>query len=123
MTPTDLTELDRMLAEFMGVCMGTLGRWDSELCGMLCAGCSEVVQGGTEGGPHHSADWHPTSDIEQAMQVAEKIGGLELVQLHNGDWMAKFGSAAINYWSKTAPHAVASAAKSWLSAQPTATRE
>lgn len=106
MTPTELTELDRMLA----------------LCVMGWEFLPYVVRddgGYWVGTGFDTQSWHPTSDIAQAMMVAEKITRLELFHSKKyNSWHAKFPCVAFEV-SSSASLAIALAAQAWLAAQPT----
>lgn len=76
---TDLTELDRMLGEwiFGAPCVRTLND-GHQVRYFLLRDYSEIIE----------SSWHPTTDIAQALMVAEQIGlHLELVRYENGKWI------------------------------------
>ena len=57
-------------------------------------------------------NWKPYKDIAQAFMVAEKIGGLELVDVQGKRWKATFGE---NYHRADTPAlAICLAADAWL---------
>jgi len=144
MTPTELTELDRLLAT------GVM-KWSAQDCS-VCHTDDHVQWHDAEGDFISFCNaWHPTTDIAQAMMVAQRISDkgwivLTLTYEHHervpqGCVIIKGCAApfplpeivkhpvyfdeAIFQQSETLPLAICLAARAWLeaAAQPTAPRE
>ena len=99
---TDLAELDRMLAEFMG----------TYKCSCGSPNCQNVWL-------QHPANclltnWHPTTGIAQAFMVAEKVGELRVEQRPVGYWWVRFAGTMEYQEADTPTLAICLAAKAWL---------
>lgn len=122
MTPTELTELDRMLAEFMGFRLRTeIGK---DYGGDFPPDAAEYYNDGTHD-VCMACDWHPTTDIAQLMMCVEKTGEDWLVWKNDGKYAFAFANQIINDapFMDTLNDAIALQFRAWLAAQPTAPRE
>lgn len=115
MTPTELTELDRMLAEFMGFSVRT--EVEDDRFGDFPPDAAEYYNNGQRD-VCMTCDWHPTTDIAQAFMVAEKADTyFELKKLVGGLWEATVGNRGDI--GDTPALAICLAAKSWLESMET----
>lgn len=118
MTEQELNDIDRLLAE-------KVMEWHTETIavGPDIAG-DYWFPASWKGGQHpelecyHVSDWHPTRCIEQAMMVAEKIGGhIELIRMENGLWrcLIWFGLSQVTGERRDTPAlAICLAAQEWV---------
>lgn len=93
MTPIDLTELDRLLAEKVMGWLRPAAKWfDAITLHRILDPCTEEY-----------IDWHPTTDIAQAMIVAERMNdsGWNLTLCSGNGWGATFYKVNFQETSET----------------------